>query len=89
MTDIRRSILWVILVFSLILLWDQWQIYNGREATFFPTGQPPATETAPAPKRTIVFGFWDGEEKGLLGSKHWTANPTVPLAQVKLAINCL
>jgi len=48
MTDIRRSILWVILVFSLILLWDQWQIYNGREATFFPTGQPPATETAPA-----------------------------------------
>ena len=48
MTDIRRSILWVILVFSLILLWDQWQIYNGREATFFPTGAPPAAETAPA-----------------------------------------
>ncbi|MDO8275392.1 MAG: membrane protein insertase YidC, partial [Serpentinimonas sp.] len=48
MTDIRRSILWVILVFSLILLWDQWQIYNGREATFFPTGTPPAAEIAPA-----------------------------------------
>ncbi len=48
MTDIRRSILWVILVFSLILLWDQWQIFNGREATFFPGGTPPAAETAPA-----------------------------------------
>jgi len=48
MTDIRRSILWVILVFSLILLWDQWQIFNGRQATFFPSGQPPAAEVVPA-----------------------------------------
>ncbi|WP_029463019.1 membrane protein insertase YidC [Serpentinimonas barnesii] len=59
MTDIRRSILWVILVFSLILLWDQWQLYNGREATFFPTGQPPATApvaadaSAPAAAATL------------------------------------
>ena len=42
---------------------------------------------APRSKRTILFGFWDAEEKGLLGSKHWTVNPTVPLAKVKLAIN--
>jgi len=39
------------------------------------------------PKRSILFAFWDGEEKGLLGSKHWSENPTVPLAQVKVAIN--
>lgn len=24
-----------------------------------------------APKRTVLFALWDGEEKGLLGSKHW------------------
>jgi YidC/Oxa1 family membrane protein insertase len=47
MSDIRRSILWVIFGFSLVLLWDQWQIHNGRQATFFPT-QPPATAQAPA-----------------------------------------
>jgi YidC/Oxa1 family membrane protein insertase len=47
MSDIRRSILWVIFGFSLVLLWDQWQIHNGREATFFPT-QPPAAAQAPA-----------------------------------------
>jgi YidC/Oxa1 family membrane protein insertase len=35
MSDIRRSILWVIFGFSLILIWDQWQIYNGNPATFF------------------------------------------------------
>ena len=40
-----------------------------------------------APRRSILFAFWDGEEKGLLGSKHWTAFPTVPLKQVVLAFN--
>ena len=49
MTDIRRTILWVIFGFSLVMLWDQWQVYNGRQATFFPSGKPPATATAPAP----------------------------------------
>jgi YidC/Oxa1 family membrane protein insertase len=36
MNDIRRTILWVIFGFSMVLLWDQWQVHNGRKATFFP-----------------------------------------------------
>jgi YidC/Oxa1 family membrane protein insertase len=36
MNDIRRTILWVIFGFSLVLLWDQWQLHNGKKATFFP-----------------------------------------------------
>jgi YidC/Oxa1 family membrane protein insertase len=47
MNDIRRTILWVIFGFSLVLLWDQWQLHNGRQATFFPTPAKPAA-TAPA-----------------------------------------
>ena len=39
------------------------------------------------PKRTILFAFWDGEERGLLGSKHWVDQPTVPLAQVPIVLN--
>ena len=35
MNDIRRTILWVIFGFSMVLLWDQWQVYNGHAATFF------------------------------------------------------
>ena len=27
-----------------------------------------------APRRTILFAFWDGEEMGLLGSKHWVGS---------------
>ncbi|OOG53369.1 membrane protein insertase YidC [Polaromonas sp. C04] len=46
MNDIRRTILWVIFGFSMVLLWDQWQVYNGHKATFFPS---PAAVTARAP----------------------------------------
>lgn len=41
----------------------------------------------PPPKRSILFALWDAEEKGMLGSKHWGANPTVPLRDVVMAFN--
>ncbi len=44
MNDIRRTILWVIFGFSMVLLWDQWQIFNGQKATFFPTPAPLAAQ---------------------------------------------
>ncbi len=37
--------------------------------------------------RSIVIAFWDAEETGLLGSKHWVTQPTVMFHQVKLAVN--
>jgi hypothetical protein len=40
-----------------------------------------------APKRSILFACWDGEEQGLLGSRHWVGRPTVALSRVALAIN--
>ncbi|NIC42878.1 membrane protein insertase YidC [Aquabacterium sp. A08] len=61
MSDIRRSILWVIFGFSLILIWDQWQIYNGNPATFFPgssapkaSAQAPADSTVPPASRAVT-----------------------------------
>ena len=48
MNDIRRTILWVIFGFSMVLLWDQWQVYNGKQATFFPSAKPPVVSAAPA-----------------------------------------
>ena len=41
MNDIRRTILWVIFGFSMVLLWDQWQIFNGQKPTFFPSQNAP------------------------------------------------
>jgi YidC/Oxa1 family membrane protein insertase len=49
MNDIRRTILWVIFGFSMVLLWDQWQLYNGNKATFFPKPQATAQASADAP----------------------------------------
>ncbi|VWX59408.1 Membrane protein insertase YidC [Burkholderiales bacterium 8X] len=46
MNDIRRTILWVIFGFSLVLLWDQWQVFNGRKPTFLPSAHPPVTAPA-------------------------------------------
>jgi YidC/Oxa1 family membrane protein insertase len=46
MNDIRRTILWVIFGFSMVLLWDQWQIHNGQKPTFFPQPAAPTAKTA-------------------------------------------
>ena len=40
-----------------------------------------------APKRSLLFLFVSGEEKGLLGSQHYAAHPTVPLEQVVANVN--
>ena len=55
MNDIRRTILWVVFGFSLVMLWDQWQLHNGNKPTFFPSATPPVgatvnptTDAAPA-----------------------------------------
>jgi YidC/Oxa1 family membrane protein insertase len=49
MNDIRRTILWVIFGFSMVLLWDQWQVHNGQKPTFFPST---ATQNTKAPVNT-------------------------------------
>jgi hypothetical protein len=40
-----------------------------------------------APKRSLVFIFWDAEEAGLLGSEYWVQYPTIPLNDVRLVFN--
>ena len=45
------------------------------------------TRTNYQPRRSLLFAFWDGEEKGLLGSKHWVGAPTLPLEKLQLAVN--
>ena len=45
MNDIRRTILWVVFGFSLVMLWDQWQLHNGNKPTFFPSATTPVGAT--------------------------------------------
>jgi hypothetical protein len=39
------------------------------------------------PKRSTIFAWWTAEEDGLVGSRWWTDNPTIPLNQVVTNIN--
>jgi len=43
--------------------------------------------TGEKPEKTIVFAAWDGEEKGLLGSRYFVENPYKPLENIMLNIN--
>jgi len=47
MTDIRRTVLWVVFTMSLVLLWDGWQKHNGQPSMFSPAA-PRAASSAPA-----------------------------------------
>ena len=38
------------------------------------------------PRRTVLFALWDGEEKGLSGSKYFVEHPTVPLEKIVFAL---
>jgi hypothetical protein len=40
-----------------------------------------------SPRRSLLLAFWDGEEAGLLGSRNWIANPTLPLDRVAIEVN--
>jgi Zn-dependent M28 family amino/carboxypeptidase len=37
-------------------------------------------KAGPAPQRTIGFGFWTAEERGLLGSEYYAQHPAFPIA---------
>jgi YidC/Oxa1 family membrane protein insertase len=49
MTDMRRTLLWVVFSMSLVLLWDGWNKYNGRPSMFSPTPARPAASAGSAP----------------------------------------
>ncbi len=40
-----------------------------------------------APRRSVLFAFVAAEEQGLLGSEHYTQNPTFPLGKIAANIN--
>ena len=66
-------------------------IYNG--AVDNATGAAAVMELArvfaagPRPQRSVVFAAWTAEEKGLLGSEYYAANPVYPLETTVAGFN--
>ncbi|MDD0839512.1 membrane protein insertase YidC [Curvibacter sp. HBC61] len=84
MNDIRRTILWVIFGFSMVLLWDKWQIHTGNKATFFPG--PAATapaETKPATPAAAATAALPAASSGV-AAVPGAAAPAAPRERVKI-----
>jgi YidC/Oxa1 family membrane protein insertase len=47
MTDMRRTLLWVVFVMSLVLLWDAWNRHTGAPSMFGGGARPQAAASAP------------------------------------------
>ncbi|WP_309637787.1 membrane protein insertase YidC [Methylibium sp.] len=47
MTDMRRTLLWVVFTMSLVLLWDGWNKHAGRPSMFGGASRPAAGASAP------------------------------------------
>ena len=85
MNDIRRTFLWVIFGFSMVLLWDQWQIYNGHKATFFPappaaTAEKPVAAPASAAKDLPVASVANTAANSVAGPSQVPTSATTPVA---------
>ena len=50
-----------------------------------------AMKAGPRPDRSVVFAFWTAEERGLLGSEYYAANPVYPMEKTvaNLALDIL
>src|SRR6202035_4530649 len=68
-------------------------LYNGTlddaayVALLIQMGDDIKAHVLPAPKRSILFAAFTGEEKGLLGSNWFVAHPTVPIEQLAADVN--
>ncbi len=67
-------------------------IYNGADddgsGTTALLAMAEALAKAPQrPKRSVLFVWHAGEEKGLWGSRYFTENPTIPLAKIVTQLN--
>jgi len=66
------------------------QIFNGADDNA--SGVATALEIAARlkaaqPEHSVIFAFLDGEERGLLGARHFVEAPPVPLSSIALNLN--
>src|SRR4051794_1413828 len=71
MTDIRRTLLWVVFSMSLFLIWDAWNKHNGQPSFFSPT---------PAAKPAAVGAAGSGASAGAVPVPTGTPAPAAATA---------
>ncbi len=81
MTDIRRTLLWVVFTMSLVLLWDAWNKHTGQPSVF--GGAPAKSASAPAASSPAApFAGGVPAPAAAIGTAGPAAIGTVPLTPV-------
>jgi YidC/Oxa1 family membrane protein insertase len=93
MTDIRRSILWIVFSVSLVMLWDAWNTHNGHPSMFAPAAPKAVATAGPAPASAAgvpaaATGAGTGATPAPAGAAAATptAGAAVPVASEKVTI---
>ncbi|MBV8501359.1 MAG: membrane protein insertase YidC [Paucibacter sp.] len=82
MTDIRRTVLWVVFTMSLIFLWDGWQKFNGHPSMFAPaTAKPQIATQLPASAPPVATAMAAASAPATAGSAPVAA--PIQLVQIK------
>ena len=89
MNDIRRSVLWVIFGFCMVMLWDKWQVYNGHKALFFPSSEKAEVQVAPASNSEIPQATTVASGVQALTSVDSNEQKTVSREKVEITTNVL
>lgn len=71
-SDFQRTIMWVILAAAVFMLWDNWQVYNGKPSFF---GAPETVQTTEGPKvdnsvEAVAASGADAVAKGMIQASH-------------------
>ncbi|MFG6440208.1 membrane protein insertase YidC [Roseateles sp. LKC17W] len=85
MTDIRRTVLWMVFVMSLVLLWDGWQKHNGQPSMFSPTPRA----AAPAPQGAASGGVPTPTVAGAAQAPATTAPAAAPSEKITIRTDVL
>ena len=75
--DIRRTVLWMIFSFSLLLLWNNWQVQHGKQSLFGPS-TPAAQTQAAKPAETAPTASIPNAPSASTG----TSTPSAPASSV-------
>jgi len=85
MTDIRRSILWIVFSVSLVMLWDAWNTHNGRPSMFAPPAPKPVAAAGSAPAAAPAAGVPAAAAAGGTAAAP-TAATAAPVASEKVTV---
>ena len=78
MTDIRRTLLWVVFTMSLVLIWDAWQKHTGH-GSLFGGSRPAASAAGSPPASAAIPGATTASLPGVAGSAATIAGmPALP-----------